>query len=170
MFPQLAEFRTRLKLNSDAVFVPVLPRPDSVPDNCTEDVERQVPECGGEAVLGWMIWAWPGIMAEAVFHSIWRSPDGTLLDVNRKADGEDRVLFFFDPKLTYTNERIPTVRVALRDHPLVQEFVHIADEFDAEFAAQYGRYFLGDVTLRGRLLELGQRKNELEAGLLCLVM
>lgn len=170
LFPELSMFREQLRLTEEPVFVPVRPRRGSIPDNCTKDVRKQVAEHGGMEVLGWLIWCWPGISAEATFHSVWRATDGTLVDVSRKTDGEKRILFIPDPTLAYTGERIDTVRIRLRSHPLVQAFIRAGDAFDSEFVAQYGRRHRGKVILRGRLLELHEEKAELTLRLLNLAM
>src|SRR5205085_4684270 len=82
---------------SDAVWVPVRPRKDSVVlQNCYKDVERQVVEFGGEIAYGWEVWEWPRIIIEAEFHAVWRSPEGDLTDVTSKADGEQAIVFISD--------------------------------------------------------------------------
>ena len=77
------------------------------------------------------------------------------------------MLFFEDPRLTYTGERIPTVRIALSTNPLVQEYVRVGNQFDKEFIKQYGTRFLGNVTPKGRLAKLYRRKQDLQPKLYC---
>lgn len=161
LFPELEQLRKRLNLTGEAIFLPSVPRRDSVPDHCTDDVTRQVAELGGTAVYGWMIWIWPRMMAEATFHAVWRAPDGTLTDISAKHDGEKQILFIPDPSRTYDGNRVETVRIALWNHNLMHDFIRTSDEFVAEFTAQYGTEFVGEVEMRGRLLELYDRKARL---------
>lgn len=161
LFPELARFRELLELEGDPVYVPVRPRKGSIPDWCTEDVARQVKQHGGSAICGWMIWHWPGIMAEATFHMVWRTPANNLIDVSAKTDEERNILFFPDPKITYTGEKIDTVRIPLRSHPLILDWIDACDRFDQEFVRQFGRKQRGDVTFGGNLAALYRKMGEL---------
>jgi hypothetical protein len=64
---------------------------------CHLNVAHRVQHHGGERVFGWMIWTGP-MFTEGEFHSVWRSPDGELLDITPRADGEKFILFVPDPK------------------------------------------------------------------------
>jgi hypothetical protein len=56
---------------------------------------------GGGAVAGWVIWqAKSASFVEAEFHSVWRAPKGSLVDVTPRKDGEQYVLFVPDPLRT----------------------------------------------------------------------
>jgi hypothetical protein len=57
-------------------------------------------------VLGWCIWEWPGILLNAEFHACWLSPEGEIIDITPKPDGEKTVLFLPDPALKFEGERI----------------------------------------------------------------
>lgn len=65
--------------------------------HCHLNVKHRIRECGGRRVYGWVIWQ-QGRMIEAEFHCAWETPDGQLLDITPRADGEERVLFVPDPK------------------------------------------------------------------------
>jgi len=85
----------------EPVSVDVSSRTDSGRDDCFIDVRRQVDEHGGSIQHGWTIWEWPGISAKGEFHAVWRKPDGQLLDVTQKKDGESRIVFAPDPPSAY---------------------------------------------------------------------
>jgi len=70
--------------------------------NCHTNVLHRVREHGGERLNGWMIWEAPGLFAEGEFHCVWRSPDGDLVDVTPRRDGEARILFLPDPATRLT--------------------------------------------------------------------
>jgi len=52
-----------------------------------------VEEQGGAVQHGWALWEWPRVMVEAEFHAVWRSPDGSRLDVTPREDSQQRILF-----------------------------------------------------------------------------
>jgi hypothetical protein len=64
---------------------------------CHLNVAHRVKRHGGERVFGWMIWTGP-MFTEGEFHSVWRSPDGELMDITPRVDGEEFILFVPDPK------------------------------------------------------------------------
>ena len=65
---------------------------------CHINVMHAVREGGGRNVFGWVIWEDPRRhFVEAIFHSVWRDPSGTLRDVTPRCDGEAEVLFLEDP-------------------------------------------------------------------------
>ena len=59
---------------------------------CIPNVLNYALQHGGEIVFGLLIWEAVGAI-EGEYHAIWRSPDGWLVDVTKKPDGEKRVLF-----------------------------------------------------------------------------
>jgi hypothetical protein len=63
---------------------------------CHANVLHRVRGHGGKRVNGWMIWE-SVIMDDAEFHSVWQSPDGTLIDITPRKDKEKLVLFLPDP-------------------------------------------------------------------------
>lgn len=96
--------------------------------DCYKDVERQVAEFGGEIVYGWEVWEWPSIMITAEFHAVWRSPAGELNDVTIKPDGEQQIIFIPDANRTYNARQFDNLRLALRDHILVHEFIEVCEQ------------------------------------------
>jgi hypothetical protein len=99
----------------------------SLPSECFENVSNKVAEAGGQAVFGWQIWEWPGVLVEAEFHSVWQSPDGELLDITPKIENEQQIVFVADPRKTYTGERVDNLRKALADNRLVHDFIRLCE-------------------------------------------
>ena len=112
----------------EALWVPSLPRNDSIVQDCYKDVERQVTDFGGAIVYGWEIWEWPRIMIEGEFHAVWKSPDSELIDVTAKPDGEKTILFIPDPSRVYESRQIDNIRLALWDHNLVHDFIQVSED------------------------------------------
>lgn len=67
------------------------------PQNCHFNVWVQWDKAGGEPQHGWLL-AEDAVQdfAEAQFHTVWRSPDGRLLDITPRADAEEHVMFVPD--------------------------------------------------------------------------
>lgn len=78
------------------VFVHVDPLPGARPGWCFENVDRVVARSGGRRAHGWLYWASPAWL-NAEFHAIWQSPEGRLIDVTPKPDGEQAIVFAEDP-------------------------------------------------------------------------
>ncbi len=85
-----------LKFSRPTAFVPE-------PDFCHFNVWLQTRHAGGKPQSGWIL-AQDKLQAfaEAIFHTVWRSPDGKLLDVTPRTDQEKRVLFVPDPTRSIT--------------------------------------------------------------------
>jgi hypothetical protein len=139
-----AEDAQWLKFDHPAGF---LPRPSECHLNAR--IERKL-QRGGSVTSGWVVWQdKANAIVVAMFHALWRSPEGALRDVTPREDGEEKVLFVPDeqrrtilsshlgiPKLeSYENWTIQRGRVVLSgkpkvyflDSPLVSEFNLVAE-------------------------------------------
>ncbi len=57
----------------------------------------QVKYNGGKKVFGWELRHDPNIdFVEAIFHCVWKSPEGKLCDITPRAKGEKRIMFIED--------------------------------------------------------------------------
>ncbi len=85
-----------LKFSRPTAFVPE-------PDYCHFNVWLQTRHSEGKPLSGW-IFAQDKqqCFAEAIFHSVWESPDGRLIDVTPRKDQEKRILFVPDPTRSIT--------------------------------------------------------------------
>lgn len=154
---------TRLGCSPDPVYVRVETHHNAQENDCFVDIEKYQKDHGGDRVIGWQIWEWPGVMVEAEFHAIWRSPSGDLLDVSYKADCEKQILFAADPVRTYSGHKLDNVRAAVWDHPTVHEFIRVAEEFQQEVINRYGPDYVGEYVVDGNLAVLWQRLQQLQA-------
>ena len=114
-------------------YINVKPGAGSVPNECFSNVDDYVTQHGGQKVIGWQIWEWPGIFAEAELHAVWKSAEGEYLDVTPKA--ESKILFLPDPKSSFTGSRVNNVRVALLETEMVSDFIAIGDAKHAIFGS-----------------------------------
>ncbi|MEN9192780.1 hypothetical protein AB3094_14955 [Xanthomonas euvesicatoria] len=93
---------------------------------CHWNTWQQMHLQGGGVQAGWMLFQDPlAGVAEAIFHSVWISPDGQLQDVTPREDHEELVQFIADPNraialsshgnrpaiFTFTNARLHGVTV-----------------------------------------------------------
>jgi len=69
-------------------------------------------------IVGWQIWEWPDVLAEAEYHAVWESPKGEWLDITPKDDGVDRILFLPDHGRPYKGRRKDSKRMALNGNPV----------------------------------------------------
>lgn len=111
------------------LFVNVSIDPESAINECFTNVERYTAKHGGKSVLGWQIWEWPGVFAEAELHSVWKSPDGTLIDVSPKVDGEKLTLFVPDESLKIPSTKVDNIRTAIAKGEVVRDYIKALEIF-----------------------------------------
>ena len=111
------------------VFIPAA-KPESgfLPLYCFENSQAKAENSGGTVVLGWTIWEYPCVMIEGEFHAVWRSPDGDLVDVTPRLDGEERILFVPDPAQRYEGLMVDNIRMSLSADPAVLELIAANEE------------------------------------------
>ena len=141
--PQILALAHRLVSGGAPVFVPVRPRANAEINECFGNVAAQVREAGGEIQHGWALWEWPGVMLEAEFHAVWRTPEGGLVDVTARADSQTDILFVADPARVFEGRQVNNVRFALSPDPRIAEYIRVHDEIynvlnRGERAGQYG--------------------------------
>lgn len=114
-----------LWLDSAPIWIPSKPRPGARFSDCFATVDSQIADLGGEKVFGWVIWERPKVLIEGEFHAIWKAPDGTLLDLSPRPDGERHICFAADTENIYNGFQVDNVRQALSADPLVQRLIEI---------------------------------------------
>jgi len=149
IFPYVIEFTKFISPNSTPFFIEITNNPSGVIKECVENVENYIKLHGGEKVFGWKIWEWYGIMIEAEFHTIWRSPVGDFKDVTPEEQPFEQVLFLSDDILKYKEEQIDNIRKPLSDNPDVLDYIK-AHESLFKFMNQGERKtFHGEIDLSG---------------------
>lgn len=98
---------------------------------CFLNVERMIQEQGGQQVNSWAIWQWANILVEAEAHSVWRNPEGKLIDITPHDNGEREILFLHDASMVYSGQSVGNVRLAITGSPLVAELVDLGNKIDA---------------------------------------
>jgi hypothetical protein len=113
----LLKLARQIEATSTPVPVAVEPRDDCQPDQCFENVPLIVRRHGGSAQHGWLLREQPTIFVEGRFHAVWRRPDGELIDVTPRADGQTEILFLPAARKVWEGEPIEPYRMQLHEHP-----------------------------------------------------
>lgn len=124
--------------STEPVFIQVNARADAISGECFDTTAKQVIEHGGSSVFGWLIWEWPGILIEAEFHAVWQKPDGTLLDVTKKDDGESVVLFIPDPGRKHEGVRVDNVRLPIGKDQKIKQLISLKKQIYSIMPKQNG--------------------------------
>jgi hypothetical protein len=125
---EIRRFCKSLVPGEDAVWVTYEPTPGAELESCYENVARLKKERGGTALLGWIIWEWPGVALQAEFHSVWRSDDGSLRDPTPKEDGERTILFLPDTNATDEGGIVSGQYLGLCDWQEVADYIAVCQE------------------------------------------
>lgn len=111
-----------LALNvNDAVHLKFTRPTAFVPESefCHFNAWLQTRHAGGKPQSGWILTQDKlQAFAEAIFHTVWKSPDGRLLDVTPRTDLEKRILFVPDPTRSIT-------LTSYEGHPAIHTFDNV---------------------------------------------
>jgi hypothetical protein len=102
-----------------AQFVPVKPDQYGLYGWCADGVNEKVKHDGGYIRFGWTIWEWPNVLLTAEFHSVWSDPNGELVDITPKPQGESSIVFV--PDASYPPSFNFNHRPTNRRHRLYEE-------------------------------------------------
>lgn len=142
--------------------IPCRPPAGAIENDCFLNVQKHVEQHGGELVIGWALWEYPGVFAEAEFHAVWRDPStGSLVDLNPRPFTFSVISFLRDPVRRYEGRQVDNIRRPLNNNPLVKQFIFQAQRFfklmnTGELADKHG-----EIEVSPRLakeLELVQRE------------
>jgi hypothetical protein len=127
----------------EAVYLTVRPEADAVVNECFPNVQAKIARAGGRMLCGWQLWEWPHVLVEGEFHAVWVSPEGELVDITPKPQGETRILIVPDERRTYDGIAVDNVRMPLRDDQLIRHFIRASEAIvrvmnRGDRATQYG--------------------------------
>ena len=118
IIPPIKRLCKKLAADGMPSFVPVLAAPSAKANAAYENVEDTVRVNGGEHAPGWLIWEMRGVLLNAERYTCWRSPEGDLIDVTPKPDGEKRILFLDGPDPWDGSRVCPTTYALVDDEPV----------------------------------------------------
>jgi hypothetical protein len=131
--PKIIELCHKLVPEARPMDVPVRPTKGAKPFECFANVRDKILASGGSIQHGWAIWEWPGTLVEAEFHAVWKDANGVAECVSLARNGEKQILFLADPVKVYEGTQTPNERLALRNDPVVAEYIRVATERDELF-------------------------------------
>ncbi len=135
---------------SNLLPVPLRPLANKPINECFSIVPEYIEKHGGSQVIGWAIWEWPGVLLEAEFHCVWKSPSGELVDLSPKPFTDiSHISFLPDLKAKYDGRQVNNRRRPLTDSLLVRRFIDACNQLHLELnkgdlADYYGAVELSD--------------------------
>lgn len=113
--PILRFCRVTLQCEREPVFLELAKDGKAVVQQCYFSVINKIHREGGRIQFGWMIWYEEGHFIEGEFHAVWLDPDGKLIDITPKVDGEKRILFCPDDKTAWNGRFVTNKRLGLSE-------------------------------------------------------
>ncbi|OBA12930.1 YecA family protein [Acinetobacter calcoaceticus] len=99
-----------------------------IENECFPLVDKYIQEHGGERINGWALWEQPNLYIEAEFHAIWKSPEGTYLDLNPRQHKTENILFLPQLDLLYEGFQRNNIRLSLTNNKNVHDFLKLKDQ------------------------------------------
>lgn len=112
------------------LWVDVVPESWARENECFPNVQKKITQDGGSYVNGWAIWQWANMLITAEAHSIWRNPDGALVDITPHNYGEKTILFVPDAKVKFEGIIIPSKRAPMTTSPKINYLIGLLNERD----------------------------------------
>lgn len=124
-------------------FIDISPMPGCIPMCCYGNVDHCVTQEGGCREEGWIVYeGWEGRYLKLIHHSLWRRPDGVLLDIT--PSDEVRNLFLPDT-VRNIGQGVPARYIVIDTTPEVAETIEFCRRMDDQ-----------QTELLRRISELGQ--------------
>ncbi|MBO1010401.1 MULTISPECIES: hypothetical protein [Acidovorax] len=119
------EFSASIAPNTLAYEVSCQPTPDKPLNDCFPIVAEQVVARGGQQIFGWALWELPGVFIEAEFHSVWKSPEGDVVDLVPRLRPFTEIAFVPDASRRYENRQVDNIRKQLVNDNDVKRFLFL---------------------------------------------
>jgi hypothetical protein len=136
-----------LDSSSEPLTVKCTPEKGAEINDCFPLVETKVIEHGGESVLGWHILE-STLLVEAIFHAVWRTEGGALIDISPKPIPAAEILFLQNTNAVYEGKQVDNIRVNISGNRLVDDLIEICEasyrlQNEGERAFQYALTLTG---------------------------
>ncbi|WP_345885208.1 hypothetical protein [Shewanella algae] len=133
--------------------------------DCFNIVEQHVKSHGGEQLFGWAVWEWPKVMIEGEFHSVWKSPEGEIIDLTPRPIEIEKSLFVHDPKKLYKGRQVNNIRKPIAKGLTVKNYIETANQIYTEMNKGELADVHGEIEATPRLMKLYQRMASLQSKL-----
>lgn len=128
---------------------------------CFHNVRDYVRLNGGNVVDGWVVWETPPLAVQAEFHSVWRNPDGQLIDITPPLTKGSFVTFIpAAAGLTYEGRNVHPYNLAYEDNEIARRWVEIAQRFQ-ELAYPEGELQTPTFKLTGEMQQMMAEKGQI---------
>lgn len=114
-------------------------------NECQNNVALKISKDGGNALAVWCIYQSP-ILLEAIYHHLWVSPDGEILDITPRSDKEKYSLVVIDPEQFYDGTLINTKKQILFDVPQVRKLIEVQERI-FYFRKKYQKPYSNEVVV-----------------------
>ena len=105
----------QIDAHSKPGYVPVEPGIGCLPSRCFENVRAVVRQSGGSFQHGWRMREQATAYVEGEFYAVWRDPEGALIDVTPRADGQTTILFLPETQTAWQGEDVESRRMMLHE-------------------------------------------------------
>ncbi|MFA5360065.1 MAG: SEC-C domain-containing protein [Patescibacteria group bacterium] len=135
--PELIKLIQLMDSSLKPISVPVEPEKYAEESECLPAVKEKIEKDGGSQILGWQVWK-SDFWIEAEFHSVWKSPEGKLIDITPKlifvlpnfSIPVSLITFLPDSKIKYIGAQIDNIRLNITNNEVVDDIIEI---FKSEF-------------------------------------
>jgi hypothetical protein len=116
------------KINSkyQPEYIDVAPAVGAQINECVPAVFEKIGKDGGKILYGWQLCK-ERIIAEALFHTVWESPEKKVIDITPKTVSMKKILFVRDDRIEYNGCQIDNIRVNTTSSSLVDEFILMSE-------------------------------------------
>lgn len=132
----------------EPISIKCIPETGAELNDCFSLVETKVAEYGGESILGWHIRE-SRLLVEAIFHAVWKTLDGELIDISPKPVPENEITFVPDTSAVYGGKQVDNVRINITGNRLVDDLIEIC-EASYRLQNKGDRAFQYALTLKGK--------------------
>jgi hypothetical protein len=146
----------RAEIDSKSILLTVRCAPEKGAElnDCFPLVEAKIAECGGESVLGWYIQE-SKLLVEAIFHAVWKTADGELIDISPKPVLTKEIFFVPDTNTVYEGKQVDNIRINIIGNRLVDDLINIC-EASYRLQNKGERAFQHELTLTGKDVQAHQ--------------
>lgn len=118
----------KLNINSKPFYVEIKPEQYCLNGFCFENVKEKIRRDRGSIVFGWQFCEYP-YMIEAMFHCVWKSPEGALIDVTPSEFPCSKTLFAVDNKGSNRTMPLDHCRLNITGNPVVDDMISLDEAF-----------------------------------------
>mgnify|MGYP001589659239 CR=1 FL=1 len=138
---EVRAFATSLVPGGTPIFIRVKPPAFARLYDCYRNATRTAQLVGGSMLLGWDISEdTDQLLFQAVFHAVWQSLQGEIIDVTPSEAGFTQTLFVPDRKIEFPDGDVPNRFQARIDDPILQRAIRVLAWEDSMWDTKHVRH------------------------------